>query len=79
MGENPGEKKEKESRQENVKPYLKYSGMAFQMIGTLLVAAFVGVKLDAYFATENPWFTIAFLLVGVIGSMVLTIISINKK
>ncbi|TXK37189.1 AtpZ/AtpI family protein [Pontibacter qinzhouensis] len=58
---------------------MKYSGMAFQMIGTLLVAAFAGIKLDAYFETENPWFTIVFLLVGVIGSMVLTIISISKK
>ncbi|MFT2010775.1 AtpZ/AtpI family protein [Pontibacter sp. 13R65] len=79
MDEAPENKEEKPSRQDNVKPYVKYSGMAFQMIGTLLLAAFAGIKLDEYFATENPWFTIVFLLVGVIGSMVLTIISISKK
>ncbi|WP_241739009.1 AtpZ/AtpI family protein [Pontibacter beigongshangensis] len=79
MGEAPEHKEEKPPREDSVKPYMKYSGMAFQMIGTLLVAAFAGIKLDEYFATENPWFTIGFLLAGVIGSMVLTIISISKK
>ncbi|AKD05538.1 AtpZ/AtpI family protein [Pontibacter korlensis] len=79
--ENTPEKEQKpeQRRQESIKPYVKYSGMAFQMIGALVVAAFAGRKLDAYMGNEKPWFTIALLLVAVIATMVLTIISINKK
>lgn len=64
---------------DNVKPYLKYSGLAFQMIGAMVLAAFAGMKLDDYFQTQNPWFTIGLLVVAVVASMVLVILSLNKK
>jgi F0F1-type ATP synthase assembly protein I len=64
---------------DNIKPYLRYSGLAFQMIGAMVIAAFVGMKLDDYFRTQNPWFTIVLLLVAVVASMVLVILSLNKK
>ncbi|WP_439880617.1 AtpZ/AtpI family protein [Pontibacter sp. MBLB2868] len=67
------------SKSDNVKPYLKYSGLAFQMIGAMVLAAFIGMKLDDHFHTKNPWFTIVFLLVAVVASMVLVILSLNKK
>ena len=64
---------------DNVKPYLKYSGLAFQMIGAMVLAAFAGMKLDDYFETQNPWFTISLLVVAMVASMVLVILSLNKK
>lgn len=67
------------SKGDNIKPYLKYSGLAFQMIGVMVLAAFAGMKLDDHFQTENPWFTIILLLVAVVASMVLVIVSLNKK
>lgn len=73
------DKKPEQRRQDSIKPYVKYSGMAFQMIGALVLAAFAGQKLDDVVGNEKPWFTIALLLIAVIGTMVLTIISINKK
>ena len=73
------ENKAEKARQDNIKPYVKYSGMAFQMIGALVLAAFAGMKLDDYFATDKPWFTIVLLLLAVVASMVLTILSLNKK
>ncbi|MCC9168450.1 AtpZ/AtpI family protein [Pontibacter harenae] len=75
----PKHQKEKEESSSGIKPYLKYSGMAFQMVGVLVLAAFAGIKLDDYFNTTVPWFTIILLLLAVIASMVLTIISITKK
>lgn len=75
--ENTPEKKPK--REDNIKPYLRYSGLAFQMIGAMVLAAFAGMKLDAYFQTSNPWFTIVLLLVAVVASMVLVILSLNNK
>ncbi|GAB3824148.1 AtpZ/AtpI family protein [Pontibacter rugosus] len=73
------EKKPEQQRQDNIKPYVKYSGMAFQMIGALVVAAFAGKALDAYVGNQKPWFTVGLLLIAVVATMVLTIISINKK
>ncbi len=79
MENTPEPEEHKNNRQDSVKPYLKYSGLAFQMIGAMVLAAFAGMKLDDYFKTENPWFTIVFLLVAVVASMVLVIASLNKK
>ena len=58
--------------------YLKYSGLAFQMIIVLGLAAFAGIKLDAYVGNKNPWFTILFMLLGVVGSIYKIIISVMK-
>lgn len=79
--ENTPEKEQKpeQRRQDNIKPYVKYSGMAFQMIVALVLAAFAGRKLDAYMGNDKPWFTIGLLLLAVVATMVLTILSINKK
>jgi F0F1-type ATP synthase assembly protein I len=40
-----------------VSNYLKYSGMAFQMVGTMLVGIFVGRWLDRTLGTSQPYFT----------------------
>ncbi|MFD2246916.1 AtpZ/AtpI family protein [Pontibacter ruber] len=73
------EDKPKQPGEGSVKQYMKYSGMAFQMIGALVLAAWLGMKLDEHFQTENPWFTIVLLLLAVMASMVLIILSLNKK
>ncbi|MBB6609796.1 AtpZ/AtpI family protein [Pontibacter sp. Tf4] len=62
-----------------VKPYLRYSGLAFQMIAVMVLAAWGGMKLDEHFATQNPWFTIGLLVLAVVASMVLVVLSLNKK
>jgi F0F1-type ATP synthase assembly protein I len=77
--ENTPDQKPKPSREDSIKPYLKYSGLAFQMIGAMVLAAFAGMKLDGYFQTQNPWFTIVLLVIAVVASMILVILSLNKK
>lgn len=77
--ENTPDRKPEPSDKEGFKSYLKYSGLAFQMVGAMVLAAFGGMKLDDYFHTRNPWFTIVLLLVAVVASMVLVILSLNKK
>ncbi len=49
-------------KKKEVNPALKYSGMAMQLLILLLLAAWGGQKLDAYFQLENPLITIFFLL-----------------
>lgn len=68
-----------QNRQNQVKPYLKYSGLAFQMIGILVVAAWGGMKLDEKMGNKNPWYTIIFMLVAVMASMFMVIRSVTRK
>lgn len=64
---------------DSFKSYLRYSGLAFQMIGAMVLAAWAGTKLDDWMGNENPWMTIVLLVVAVVASMVLVILSLNKK
>lgn len=61
-----------------VKAYLKYSGMAFQMIVVLLLAAYAGQWLDKHFNTTQPWFTLVLLLIGVTASMYIIIKTVTR-
>jgi F0F1-type ATP synthase assembly protein I len=67
------------SRQEQLKPYLKYSGLGFQMIVVLVLAAWGGQTLDEKQGNHNPWWTIGLMLLGVIASMYMIIKSVIKK
>lgn len=56
-----------------VNNYLKYSGMAFQMVGTMLVGIFIGRWLDHKLATPQPYFTALFALVFTGAAIYLTL------
>ncbi|HXA01363.1 MAG TPA: AtpZ/AtpI family protein [Cytophagaceae bacterium] len=58
--------------------YLKYSGIAFQMIATILLGAWGGIALDDYFKVESHMFTVVLMLVSVIASMYLVIRGLMK-
>lgn len=47
---------------------MKYSGMAFQMIGILLAFVFAGVYLDEWLGTD-PILTLVMSLLGVAGGL----------
>jgi F0F1-type ATP synthase assembly protein I len=77
--ENNEEQPENPSRQDQLKPYLKYSGLGFQMIAVLVLAAWGGMTLDEKVGNTNPWWTIGLMLVGVVASMYMIIKSVIKK
>lgn len=79
MSNNETTSEDKTSKQEQLKPYLKYSGLGFQMIAIIMVAAYAGMWLDEQQSNKNPWFTVAFMLVAVIASIYLVIASVTKK
>ena len=66
-------------KQSQAKQYMKYSGIAFQMISVLLLALWGGQKLDEAMGMKNPIFTVVLLLLGVGGSMYLVIKGVTKK
>jgi ATP synthase protein I len=59
--------------------YLKYSGLAFQMIGAILVTAWLGSFIDKKVGNEKPLWTLTLMLLGVITSMYLLIKSVIKE
>jgi F0F1-type ATP synthase assembly protein I len=52
---------------------LKYAGMAFQMGFILAIGAFLGLKIDRYFATKRPYFTALFVLIFLFIAFYLTL------
>ncbi|NJY61510.1 AtpZ/AtpI family protein [Salinimicrobium sp. CDJ15-81-2] len=63
----------KEEKDNNKKSQLKnwaiFSGIAFQMGATIFVCAWIGKKLDERYPMEKNWFTIGFVLFGLVASV----------
>lgn len=53
--------------------YVKYSGMAFQMLAIILIGIYGGKKLDEWLHTGSKIFTLTFSLISVVGAMYLMI------
>jgi ATP synthase protein I len=52
-----------------IKDFGKYSGIAFQMIGIILISVWGGVKLDKLTGWHTPVFTIILSLFGVFAGI----------
>lgn len=59
----------KDLKKKQLNTYVKFSGMAFQMMAIIGVMVFVGVKLDSKFPNQYSAYTVVFSLLGVIGAM----------
>ncbi len=59
--------------------YLKYTGMAFQMLAIILLFTFGGIKLDKWVPLTFPLFTISFSLIGVIFGIYVGVKDFFKK
>ncbi len=49
--------------------YLKYSGLAFQMLAVIGVSVWAGIKLDEKFNNNNPLFVLILAFLGIFGSI----------
>jgi len=61
-----------------VNAYLKYSGLAFQLFGTMAAGAFLGRWMDQKLNTEKPYFTILFVAIFFIAAMVWVYVDLQK-
>lgn len=59
----------KNDKNDGLHSYVKYSGLAFQMIAIMLITVWAGLKLDKLFLLETPVFTIILTLLGVAASI----------
>jgi F0F1-type ATP synthase assembly protein I len=56
-------KEEIKKGQKAVNNYLRYSGLGFQIAGTIGVGVFIGYKLDEWQQTSQPYYTLTFSVV----------------
>ncbi|GGM80582.1 hypothetical protein GCM10010967_10490 [Dyadobacter beijingensis] len=59
--------------------FLKYSGMATQMLGTILAFTYGGYKLDEWQQNKVPVWTLVLSLVSIGASLYLLIRSFTKQ
>jgi len=57
-------------KKESVNSYLKYSGLAFQLLAAIGIFGWLGYKLDQYLSLEFPVFMLLFGLLGFAAIMV---------
>jgi F0F1-type ATP synthase assembly protein I len=66
----PSKKKNPKNLQnKGIQDFAKYSSIAFQMIGIILITVWGGVKLDKLTGWNTPVFTIVLSLLGVFGAI----------
>jgi hypothetical protein len=58
--------------------FIRYSGMAMQMLGTILVFTYAGYKLDAWQMNKTPIWTLILSLTSIAASLYLLIRSMSK-
>lgn len=63
------EEKENNSKKSQLKNWAIFSGIAFQMGATIFICAWIGKKLDERYPMEKNWFTIGFVLFGLVASV----------
>lgn len=71
--------KEKRDLKANIKFYGKYMGLAMEMFGVLLIAAFVGRWLDNKMETSRPLITALLVVFALIGVLFKLIKDLDKK
>ena len=71
---NPNLQKQKKSNSQ----FLKFSGLATQMLGTILLFTFAGLKADEWMQTKIPVWTIILSLTGIGSSLYLLIRNLPK-
>lgn len=62
-----------------IQNFARYSGMAFQMIGIILLTTFGGIQIDKRTGWETPVFTIILSLIGVFAAIYVAIKDFIKK
>ncbi|WP_162555998.1 AtpZ/AtpI family protein [Reichenbachiella versicolor] len=58
---------------------MRYTSLAFEMLGFILLGVLGGYKLDQYFHFDKPFMTAGCALLGVLASMIYLIRNLPKS
>ncbi|MGB7786132.1 MAG: AtpZ/AtpI family protein [Salinimicrobium sp.] len=62
-------KEEKDDKKNQLRNWAIFTGIAFQMGATIFVCAWIGKKLDERYPSGRNWFTLGFVLFGLVASV----------
>lgn len=79
MSQENNSQKKKKQLLSNANSYIKYSGLAFQMIGIIGVFTYVGYKIDESRQSKTPVITAFLSLVGVVIALYVVLRGLNKS
>jgi len=77
----PQKKKEPSSKPNSAdtkRSYLKFSGIAFEMLAFILLGIWAGYELDEFLELKVPIFTLILSIVGMIGAILFLINKLPK-
>lgn len=77
--ENKGLKDKFDEARDKTSMYARYSSIAFQMLGTIGLGVWGGMKLDEWQGNENPIWTIILSLTSIGASLYLFIRQLPKE
>ncbi len=63
------DKEKKNNKKSQLKNWAIFSGIAFQMGGTIFLCAWAGKELDERYSSGKNWFTIGLVLFGLVASI----------
>ena len=66
-------------RQERIKAYARYSGMAFQIFALLLISMLIGKQIDKWMGNEKYYFAAGLSVVALIIWLYKLIVELGKK
>lgn len=50
--------------------FLRFSNLAFEMMAMMVAGTLLGYKIDQWLENEFRWFTLVFMVLSVIGSVI---------
>ncbi|MBW6534739.1 MAG: AtpZ/AtpI family protein [Mariniphaga sp.] len=59
--------------------FIRYSSLAFEMMGIIALGTFLGFKIDQWMENEFKGFTLGLMILSVIGSVFYSIRNLLKK
>ncbi|WP_157630063.1 AtpZ/AtpI family protein [Thermonema rossianum] len=71
-------KNEKKPRSKPLHDYMRYSGLGIQMLATIGIFLWIGMQIDRKLSWEFPVFTIIFVLIGIVGSIISLIKNLSQ-
>ena len=71
--------KDETPKEKPINSYLRYSGIGFQLAGTIGIGVFIGYELDKWQKTSQPWFTIGCSILFLVAGFYLAFRELLRK
>lgn len=72
------EDRDDKKKKSQLRNWAIFTGIAFEMGGTIFVCAWIGRELDERYPSNKKWFTIGFVLFGLVSSIFLVLKQLKK-